>query len=43
MGKRERKRRAGRPRRKEDDNIRMDLMGCGGVDWVRSGTGGELL
>ena len=30
------KRPFGRPRRRWDDNIKMDLMevGCGGVDWI---------
>jgi len=32
----ERKRPLGRPRRKWDDNIKMDLkdVGCGGMDWI---------
>jgi hypothetical protein len=35
-GKSERKRPLGRPRRRWEDNIRMDLqeVGCGGVDWI---------
>jgi hypothetical protein len=35
----------GRPRRRWMDNIRMDLVEVGGgdVDWLRIGTGGELL
>jgi hypothetical protein len=35
----------GRPRRRWVDNIRMDLgeVGLGDVDWLRIGTGGELL
>jgi len=30
------KRRLGRPRRRWEDNIKMDLqeVGCGGVDWI---------
>jgi hypothetical protein len=30
------KRPLGRPRRRWEDNIKMDLqgMGCGGVDWI---------
>jgi hypothetical protein len=33
----ERKTPLGRPRRRWEDNIRMDLqeVGCGGVDWIR--------
>jgi hypothetical protein len=36
VGKAERKRPLGRPRRRSEDNIQMDLleMGCGGVDWI---------
>ena len=36
MGKPEGKRPIGRPRRRCDDNIKMDLqrMGCGGMDWI---------
>jgi hypothetical protein len=32
----ERKRPLGRPRRRWEDNIRMDLqeVGCGGMDWI---------
>jgi hypothetical protein len=35
----------GRPRRRWVDNIKMDLVevGWGDVDWLRIGTGGELL
>jgi hypothetical protein len=35
VGKREGKRPLGRPRRRWDDNIRMDLQegGCGSMDW----------
>jgi hypothetical protein len=37
MGKPEGKRSLGRPRRKWEDGIRMDLkeIGLGGVDWIR--------
>ena len=36
MGKHERKRPLGRPRRRWEDNIKMDLqeVGCGGMDWI---------
>ena len=36
VGKLEGKRPLGRPRRRWEDNIRMDLqkMGCGSVDWI---------
>ena len=36
VGKPEGKRPLGRPRRRWEDNIRMDLreVGCGGVDWM---------
>jgi hypothetical protein len=49
VGKPERKRPLGGPRRRWEDGIRMDLMeiGLGGVwiefDWLRTGTGGGLL
>jgi hypothetical protein len=35
-GKLEGKRPLGRPRRRWEDNIRMDLqeVGCGGMDWI---------
>jgi hypothetical protein len=35
-GKPEGKRSFGRPRRRWEDNIKMDLqeVGCGGVDWI---------
>jgi hypothetical protein len=38
----------GRPRRRWEDGIRIDLreIGCGvwiGFDWLRTGTGGGLL
>ena len=36
VGKREGKRLLGGPRRRWEDNIKMDLqeVGCGGVDWT---------
>jgi hypothetical protein len=36
MGKHEGKRPMGRPRRRWEDNIKMDLqeVGCGGMDWI---------
>jgi hypothetical protein len=36
VGKPESKRPLGRPRRRSEDNIKMDLqeVGCGGVDWI---------
>ena len=36
VGKPEGKRSLGRPRRRWDDNITMDLqeVGCGGMDWI---------
>ena len=36
VGKPEGKRPLGRPRRRWEDNIKMDLqeVGCGGMDWV---------
>jgi hypothetical protein len=36
VGKPEGKRPLGRPRRRWDDNIKMDLqeVGCGGMDWM---------
>jgi hypothetical protein len=36
VGKPEGKRPLGRPRRRWDDNIKIDLqeVGCGGVDWI---------
>jgi hypothetical protein len=45
VGKPERRRPLGTPRRRWVDNIRMDLVevGWGDVDWLRIGTGGELL
>ena len=35
-GKPEGKRRLGRPRRRWEDNIKMDIqeVGCGGMDWI---------
>jgi hypothetical protein len=49
VGKPERKRPLGRPRRRWEDGIRMDLIDIGfggawiGFDWLRRGTGGGLL
>ena len=48
VGKSERKRQLGRPRRRWEDNIKMDLqeVGCGGMDWIELGehrTGGGHL
>jgi len=36
VGKPEGKRPIGRPRRRREDNIKMDLqeVGCGGMDWI---------
>jgi hypothetical protein len=36
VGKPEGKRPPGRPRRRWEDNIKMDLqeVGCGGMDWI---------
>ena len=36
MGKPEGKRLFGRPRRRWEDNIKMDFqeVGCGGIDWI---------
>ena len=36
MGKPEGKKSLGRPRRRWEDNIKMDLqeVACGGVDWI---------
>ena len=36
MGKPEGKRLLGRPRRRWENNIKMDIqeVGCGGVDWI---------
>jgi hypothetical protein len=36
MGKPEGKRPLGRPRRRWEDNIKMDFqeVGCGGIDWI---------
>jgi len=36
VGKPEEKRLLGRPRRRWEDNIKMDLqeVGCGGIDWI---------
>jgi len=42
VGKPERKRPLGRPRRRWEDNIRMHLKELGFI-WLRIGTGGGLL
>ena len=36
VGKPEGKRPLGRPRRRREDNIKMELqeLGCGGMDWI---------
>ena len=36
VGKREGEKPLGRPRRRWEDNIKMDLqeVGCGGMDWI---------
>jgi len=36
VGKPERKRQLGRPRRRGENNIKMNLkeVGCGGMDWI---------
>jgi hypothetical protein len=34
VGKPEREKPLGRPRRRWEDNIKMDLQACGGMDWV---------
>jgi hypothetical protein len=48
LGKPERKRPLGRPRRRQEDNIKMVLHGYDGrtwniLIWLRIGTGGGLL
>jgi hypothetical protein len=48
VGKPEGKRPLGRPRRRWEDNIKMDLLGvgCGGIGWIelaQDGTGGGHL
>jgi hypothetical protein len=47
VGKPKGKRPLGRPRRRWEDWMRMDLREIGwgwiGLDWLRIGTGGELL
>ena len=47
MGKPEGKRPLGRPRRRWEDNIKVDLQEVGGVEtessWLRIGTGGGHL
>ena len=43
VGKPEGKRQLGRPRRRWEDNIKMDLqeVGCGGVDWIELAQDGD--
>jgi hypothetical protein len=43
VGKHEGKRLLGRPRRRWEDNIKMDLkeVGCGGMDWIELTQGGN--
>ena len=43
MGKPDGKRPLGRPRRKWEDNIKMDLqeVGCGGMEWIELAQGWE--
>jgi hypothetical protein len=45
VGKPEGKRPLGRPRRRWEDNIKMDLqeVGCGVMDWIGSIKRGEFL
>jgi hypothetical protein len=45
VGKPDKKRPLGRPRRRWEDNIRMDLreIFSGGMDWLGIGINGELL
>jgi hypothetical protein len=45
MGKPEGKRPLGRPRHRWEDNIKKNLrkVECGGLDWIRTGTGGRHL
>jgi hypothetical protein len=44
VGKPEGKRPLGRPRRRWEDNIRMDLqeVGCGWVDWIGLAQGRDM-
>jgi hypothetical protein len=43
VGKPEGKRPLGRPRRRLEDNIKMDLkeVGCRGMDWIELAQGGD--
>jgi hypothetical protein len=43
VGKPEGKRPLGRPRRRWEDNIKMDIQEIGGGRWLRIGTDGGLL
>jgi hypothetical protein len=41
VGKRDGKRPLGRPRRRREDNIKMDIqeVGCRGMDWIKLAQG----
>jgi hypothetical protein len=43
VGKPERKGPLGKPRRRWEDNIKVDLqeVGCGGMDWIELAQGGD--
>jgi hypothetical protein len=43
VGKPEGKRQLGRPRRRWEDNTKMDLqeVGCGGMDWIELAQGSD--
>jgi hypothetical protein len=45
VGKPKGKNPLGRPKHRWEDNIKMDHkeVGCGGMDWIRIGTGGRHL
>jgi hypothetical protein len=45
VGKLEGKRPLGRPRRRWEDNIKMDLkeVGCGGMDWIELAQDRDML
>ena len=45
MGKHEGKRSLGRPRRRWEDNIKMNLedLVCGGMDWIELSRDGDRL
>jgi len=44
VGKPERKRPLGKPRRRWKNNIKMDLqeVGCGGMDWIELAQDGDM-